>query len=59
MSGKTLRASWYDPRTGKSTPIGEFAKTAVREFKPPSSGENNDWILVLDDAAKKFPLPGS
>jgi hypothetical protein len=58
MSGKSIRACWYDPRTGASKPIGDFPKTATREFKPPSSGENNDWVLVLDDAARKFSAPG-
>lgn len=58
QSGKTIRAWWYDPRTGAAKAIGRFPKTATREFKPPTSGENNDWVLVLDDAAKKFPEPG-
>ena len=58
LSGKTIRAWWYDPRTGAPKAIGRFPKTATREFKPPTSGENNDWVLVLDDAAKKFPEPG-
>ena len=58
LSGKTVRASWYDPRTGAWQPIGRFPKAATREFKPPSSGENNDWVLVLDDAARKFRVPG-
>ncbi|MBM3862089.1 MAG: hypothetical protein FJ395_20890, partial [Verrucomicrobia bacterium] len=42
-------ASWFDPRTGKTTVIGEFAIAGEREFTPPTSGENNDWVLVLDD----------
>lgn len=25
----------------------------------PDNGEMLDWVLVLDDAAKKFPAPGS
>jgi hypothetical protein len=58
MPGKAIRAWWYDPRTGAAKAIGRFPKTATREFKPPSSGENNDWVLVLDDAARKFPAPG-
>jgi hypothetical protein len=58
MPGKAIRAWWYDPRTGVAKAIGRFPKTATREFKPPSSGENNDWVLVLDDAARKFPAPG-
>jgi hypothetical protein len=27
-------------------------------FTPPSSGPGNDWVLVLDDAARNFPAPG-
>jgi hypothetical protein len=58
MPGKTIRAYWYDPRTGASKPIGRFPRTATRRFEPPSSGEDHDWVLVLDDAARKFPAPG-
>ena len=58
LSGKTIQSWWYDPRTGAATVAGKFPKTATHEFKPPTSGENNDWVLVLDDAARKFPAPG-
>jgi hypothetical protein len=58
MPGKAIRAWWYDPRTGVAKAIGRFPKAATREFKPPTSGENNDWVLVLDDAAKNFSVPG-
>jgi hypothetical protein len=34
---------------------GEREAKAEVEFRPPS-GE--DWVLVLDDAAKKYPPPG-
>ncbi|MBP9745374.1 MAG: hypothetical protein KBD41_08300 [Saprospiraceae bacterium] len=26
----------------------------IRQFVPPSQGYGNDWVLVLDDAGKKF-----
>lgn len=58
LSGKKLAAWWFDPRTGKAKKIGTFDRTDAREFTPPSSGIGNDWVLVLDDAAKKFPVPG-
>jgi len=58
MPGKAIRAWWYDPRTGVAKAIGRFPKTATRKFEPPSSGVDNDWVLVLDDAARKFPVPG-
>jgi hypothetical protein len=59
LSGATLVAWWYDPRTGKANQFDTFSKADTREFTPPSSGIGNDWVLVLDDAAKKFPPPGS
>ena len=58
LSGKTIRAWWYDPRQGTSTAIPEFEKTSFHDFTPPSSGPGNDWVLVLDDASKNFPPPG-
>jgi len=59
LTGKTIRAWWYDPRQGTSRAIGELQKTgSFMDFTPPSSGRGNDWVLVLDDAAKNFPAPG-
>ena len=58
LSGNAIKAYWYDPRLGTSTYIGEFPKTESREFTPPSSGRGNDWVLVLDDAAKGYAEPG-
>ena len=47
------------PRNGQATPIGEFAATGVREWTTPDPGEAIDWILVLDDAGKDYPAPGT
>ena len=38
--------------------MGEFEKAGFHDFTPPSSGPDNDWVLVLDDASKNFPAPG-
>jgi hypothetical protein len=59
ITGPTVQAWWFNPRTGQATAIGEFPNTGEREFLPPDPGENLDWVLVLDDAAKKFPAPGA
>jgi len=53
---KRLRAWWYDPRTGVATLLGEIEGRAAMEFRTPSYGP--DWVLVLDDAAANYPLPG-
>lgn len=42
-----LRASWFDPRTGKYTMIGEIQNQKSAAFTSPSTGP--DWVLVFDD----------
>jgi hypothetical protein len=59
LSGTRVRAWWFDPRHGSAEEIGTFDKKGIMEFKPPIHGKGNDWVLVLDDAAKGFPAPGS
>jgi hypothetical protein len=59
VSKGTVRAWWFDPRTGTSEPIGSYDARVERVFTPPGSPmRGNDWVLVLDDAAKKFGPPG-
>jgi hypothetical protein len=59
ISGARVRASWFDPRTGAVTTAGEFSNQGTRDFISPSPGEALDWVLVLDDAAKNYPPPGT
>jgi hypothetical protein len=59
ISGATLRAWWYNPRDGRVDPTGLVPNTGVKRFVPPGQpAEGNDWVLVLDDAAKRFRPPG-
>jgi hypothetical protein len=71
ITGDLIKAWWYDPRKGTSTLIGEYPRAQFKlldeveaygtlglEFTPPTSGPGNDWVLVLDDAAKNYPPPG-
>jgi hypothetical protein len=59
IKGKDVVAWWYNPRNGKALKEGNFGNTGTQSFISPDPGENLDWILVLDDASKKFPAPGS
>jgi hypothetical protein len=56
---REVRAWWYNPRNGQATEIGTFDNKGEREFTPPDPGEMADWVLVLDDAAKNYPAPGT
>jgi len=55
VSGKAVKAQWYDPRKGTWWKIDEYPNTGTREFAPPTKGERSDWVLVLEDAAKDYP----
>ena len=59
IKGTTVRAWWYSPRNGHAMLIGEFPSTGARAFTPPDKGEMIDWVLVLDDASKNYPAPGT
>jgi hypothetical protein len=59
LSGDEVQAWWFDPRNGSAEPIGTFPSQGRREFSPPTPGETLDWVLVLDDASKRYPPPGT
>lgn len=59
ITGRQVKAWWFNPRTGTATAIGTFPNTGERAFTPPDAGEMLDWVLVLDDAAKGYPAPGA
>ena len=60
ISGKTVKAWWYNPRNGESTEIGEFDNSGGREFDPPGdAGRGNDWVLVLEDSSGNYGTPGT
>ena len=58
LSSPQLKAWWWDPRTGVARLAEAFTATPTREFQPPRSGEGMDWVLVVDDATKSYPVPG-
>jgi hypothetical protein len=56
IAGSRVKAWWFDPQTGTSSPAGNFETRGPRPFTPPDSG---DWILVVDDASRGLPAPGT
>ena len=56
ITGVAATCSWYDPRTGSTTAIGQFANTGTYTFDPPGDTANgNDWILILDSVPNQSP----
>jgi hypothetical protein len=49
VGGRTVKASWFDPRTGGRALIGSSESSGLRRFTPPGApGAGNDWVLVLE-----------
>jgi len=59
LKGKVFRAWWFDPRLGEAKSLGDDFQGDVLTFEPPSQGEDCDWVLVLDSADERFPVPGT
>lgn len=61
ISGVKVIASWFNPRDGKITTIGEFENRGEQSFDVPGmskelgwlrSGRGCDWVLILEDVSK-------
>jgi hypothetical protein len=53
ISGDSVTAQWFNPRSGDYLPLGRFANAGTQRFTPPSQGFGADWVLVLDDTGKR------
>jgi hypothetical protein len=59
LGDRQVQAWWFDPRQGTAQAAGLYEARAPREFTPPGRpGRGNDWVLVLDDAARQYAAPG-
>jgi hypothetical protein len=52
-----LRCSWFNPRSGDTVSSEEIDTTGTREFIAPAEGFGSDWVLIVDDVSKNYPLP--
>jgi hypothetical protein len=56
ISGGVKSVWWFNPRDGRGQPGKPVEGVGQLSFTPPLEGR--DWVLVIDDAAKKYPPPG-
>ncbi|WP_167615749.1 glycoside hydrolase family 140 protein [Maribellus sediminis] len=52
------KAWWYNCRTGDVSKIGKINTNQIKSFKPETSGRGEDYVLILDNASKRFGAPG-
>jgi len=58
IKGEKLSAWWFNPKDGSVTAVGILPRNSEMEFSPPTMGNENDWVLVLDDTSANFNSPG-
>lgn len=61
LRGESLRAWWFDPRTGVPVDAGSVQRSASTAFFPPVTGPadaDQDWVLVIDDTDAGLVPPG-
>ncbi|MEX6691182.1 glycoside hydrolase family 140 protein [Danxiaibacter flavus] len=58
MTAKEVVAWWFNPKDGSTQKINTLKRTNNISFTPPIQGVENDWVLVIDDASKKYKEPG-
>ncbi|GAA4556656.1 hypothetical protein GCM10023175_59290 [Pseudonocardia xishanensis] len=61
LAANSVRASWVDPRTGEVLEVPEPVEaTGTAAFEAPAgTGDERDWVLVLDDDAAGYGAPGT
>ncbi|SMC39610.1 glycoside hydrolase family 140 protein [Pedobacter africanus] len=49
IGSNQVKASWFNPRDGKTIPIGAVENKGTHHFDPPGEEKDgNDWVLVID-----------
>ena len=48
LRGGSIKASWFNPRDGSAQQIQTIVKKPETTFTAPTSGKENDWVLILD-----------
>ncbi len=48
---------WFDPRYGVSYLLDEGDTMGIQTYTPPTNGRGCDWILIIEDKEKQYPLP--
>jgi hypothetical protein len=58
MKCNNINAWWFNPKDGSVIKTGLLKRTNNMEFTAPVPGLQNDWVLVIDDASKRYGEPG-
>jgi hypothetical protein len=55
LSAKTINVTWFDPATGDTQPFKSgISNPGILEL--PSPPKPHDWVVMIDDASKRYPV---
>ncbi len=54
IKSKTINGWWFNPKNGKITSLANVSGKEEMTFTPPTTGIENDWVLVLDDVTMGY-----
>lgn len=57
IKSRSVKESWFDPRYGVTYPLLVADNQGFQTYTPPTSGLGQDWILILEDETKNYPIP--
>jgi hypothetical protein len=57
LEGGMHTQTWFDPRYGAKYPFRTEQSQGIQGFVPPSSGEGEDWVLVLEAETEREGSP--
>lgn len=57
LKSSTVNVCWYNPRNGDAKNSGRKQRLQIMSFTPPTSGHENDWVLILDDPNYNYKVP--
>jgi hypothetical protein len=58
VNARYIKEIWFDPRYGVSYHIHTGDTQGIQTYTPPTSGRGQDWILIIENADLKLPMPG-
>lgn len=47
IKSDNVSVTWFDPKNGTTHEMGFVRKKTKTEFTPPTTGFNNDWVLIV------------
>src|SRR5262249_9034627 len=57
LTGGAVKSSWYSPRDGTYTPIGQYPNTGTQTFDPPGATADVNYGLLVLAAIASTPTP--